>query len=501
MTALPQALLALSVAAGGALPSPAAATGDQAVTIYSTLRPGAVDPDLYRPVSGRQMGAQLPGYAMVRHDRPYRFQRGQQALRVQDVAALIDPTTVSFSSLDEPGTRVIEQSFQFDLVSQDKLLQKYIGQPITVEQALGDSVTLLDGILLSASDGLTLQLEDGSVRALRSYSNIRFPDLPGGLLTRPTLLWQLDSPSAGEQQTRLSYETGGMTWWADYNLLLDESDHCRVDLGAWVSIINQSGASYDQARLKLVAGEPNRAAHARPTRRYMPEAMAMDAAPAGFEEKAFFEYHLYTLPRPTDLPQHATKQLELFPAVRAIACEKDYVFTAHQGRGISREPQLDQSFGARTSAGVQVFVRFENSQAQGLGIPLPAGRVRVNQLDTADGAVEFIGEDVIQHTPRNETVQLKLGKAFDLVGERKQVDFRIDTRSRQLWETFELTLRNQKSDPVQITVRETLYRMANAELEKSSHQPVREDSNQVRFSVPVGAEDEATLRYTVHYRW
>ncbi len=501
MTSLSRTVLALAVAVGSALPATATATSDHTVTIYSSMHPGAVDPGLYRPQGGRQSGAQLPGYAVVRQDHRYRFQRGRQALQVQDVAALIDPTTVTFSSLDEPGTRVVEQSFQFDLVSQDKLLQKYIGQPITVEQALGDAVTLLDGILLSASDGLTLQLEDGSVRALRSYSNIRFPDLPGGLLTRPTLLWQLDSPSAGEQQTRLSYETGGMTWWADYNLLLDESDHCRVDLGAWVSIINQSGASYANTRLKLVAGEPNRAQAARPSQRYMAQAMEMDATRPKFLHKPFFEYHLYTLPRRTDLPQHATKQLELFPAVRSVSCEKDYVFAAHQGWNISQEPQLDQSYGAGTGSGVQVFLRFHNADDQGLGVPLPAGRVRVNQLDPADGALEFIGEDVIQHTPRNETVRLKLGKAFDLVGERKQTDFRIDTRSRQLWETFELTLRNQKTEAIEITVLETLHRMTNAELESSSHTVTRQSSNRLRFSVPVAAEGESVLRYTVHYRW
>jgi hypothetical protein len=197
------------------------ADSDDSITIYSSMQAGAVSPDLYRPVSGRHFGAQVPGYAIIRHDRPYDIEKGLHSLRVTDVAALIDPTTVTFSSLDNPQTRVIEQSFQFDLVSQAKLLQRYLGQRVTVELPRGDHVDLAEGILLGVGDGLTLQMDDGSVQAIRSYGNIRFSELPGGLITKPTLEWLLDSPARGAQDTRISYETRGMTWWTDYNIFYD----------------------------------------------------------------------------------------------------------------------------------------------------------------------------------------------------------------------------------------------------------------------------------------
>ncbi len=220
-------IFALSALACGA--AAAAPISDDSVTIYSKLQPGAVSPDLYRPTPGRHFSGQVPGYAIVRHDRPYDIEKGLHPLRVTDVAALIDPTTVTFSSLDRPATRVLEQSFQFDLVSQAKLIQRYLGQRITVELPRGDQVDLVEGILLGATDGLTLQMDDGSVQAIRSYNNLRFDQLPGGLITRPTLEWLLDSPSSGKQQTRIAYETQGMTWWADYNITYDESTR----LHAW----------------------------------------------------------------------------------------------------------------------------------------------------------------------------------------------------------------------------------------------------------------------------
>jgi hypothetical protein len=273
-----------ATAAGPALAQDGAS--DDSITIYSSLRPGAVSPELYRPVPGRGSSGQVPGYAVVRHDRSYDLERGVHPLRVTDVAALIDPTTVTFASLDEPSTRVLEQSFQFDLVSQAKLMQRFIGERITVEQPYGDSVKLVEGTLLGATDGLTLQLDDGSVQAFRSYGNVRFPDLPGGLITRPTLEWLLDSPKSGRQDTRVAYETKGMTWWADYNIVYDESGQgangCAMDLSAWVSIINQSGAGYDNAKLKLIAGDVNRAKAPAPRRDMVMRVAMAEEADGGF---------------------------------------------------------------------------------------------------------------------------------------------------------------------------------------------------------------------------
>jgi hypothetical protein len=489
------ATLGLSTAVSAAGPA-----GPDAVTIYSSLQPGAVSPETYRPVAGRSYGGQVPGYAIVRHDRAYDLKRGNQLLRVTDVAALIDPTTVTFVSLDEPRTRVLEQSYQFDLVNQAKLLQRYLGREITVELPRGDHVDLVEGTLMSADNGLTLQMGDDTVRAIRSYSNIRFPQLPGGLITRPTLEWLLDSPSSGQQQTRLSYETQGMTWWADYNIVYDESDGCSMDLSAWVSIINRSGAGYEDARLKLIAGDVNRAQPQAPQRDVVYK-MAMAEESRAFTEKAFFEYHLYTLERPTDLPDNSTRQLQLFPTARGVQCEKELVFAPTLDMAYYGHAQMDREYGRYGRGDVNVYLRFANEKQRQLGMPLPAGRIRVMQLDPSDDSLEFIGEDVIDHTPRNEEVLIEMGNAFDVVGERKQTDFRVDSRTRNLWETFEIRLRNHKEETVEVAVLENLYRMANWEIEDSSHRHRKENSNRIRFDVEVPAEGETVIRYTAHYTW
>ena len=475
-------------------------TSDDSVTIYSRLQPGAVSPELYRPVSGQSFGGQVPGYAIVRHDRTYDIEKGLHPLRVSNVAALIDPTTVTFASLDQPETRVLEQSFQFDLVSQAKLLQRYLGQRVTVEQSRGDNVDLVEGVLLGADDGLTIQMDDGSVQAIRSYGNIRFSQLPGGLITKPTLEWLLDSPVRGAQKTRISYETTGMTWWTDYNIIYDESRDCSMDLSAWVSIINQSGAGYTDARLKLIAGDVNRAETQQP-RRDVVYKMAMAEESDGFREKSFFEYHLYTLDRRTSLPDNSTKQIQLMPTARGIQCQKELVFAPTMDMGFYGYQQFDQEYGRYGNGDVNVYLRFENKKSRQLGIPLPAGRIRVNQLDPTDGSLEFIGEDVIDHTPRNEDVLIEMGNAFDVVGERKQTDFRIDTRTRNLWETFEIRLRNHKDQPVDVVVLENLYRAANWEIQDASEKHQKENSNRIRFDVKVPSEGEQVIVYTAHYTW
>jgi hypothetical protein len=498
-----RALLPIAVLGAGTLLAADAPAGQDAVTIYSSMQPGAVAPEWYRPAAGRHNGWQVPGYAIVRHDREYELQQGVQKLRVTDVAELIDPTTVTFSSLDQAATRVLEQSFQFDLVSQARLLQRYLGQRITVEQPRGDTVDLLQGKLVGIGDGLTLQLDDGSVQAVRSYGNIRFPELPGGLITRPTLEWLLDSPVAGPQSTRIAYETSGMTWWADYTIVYDESTSCTMDLSAWVTIINQSGAGYEDARLKLIAGDVNRAERHAPAKRNVVYRMAMEemAPAAPFEERAFFEYHLYTLQRPATLPDQSTRQLQLLPAAQGLGCSKELVFAPTLRQAFHGHHQLDQDYARYQQGDVEVYLQFENDEDNALGVPLPAGRIRVMQADRADDSLEFIGEDVIDHTPRNEEVRITMGNAFDVVGERRQTDFRIDTRTRNLWESFEIRLRNHKPEAVEITVLESLYRTANWAIEDASQAHVKERSDRIRFKVTVPPDGESVIRYTAHYDW
>ena len=492
------ALLALLAPAAFAQSEPA-----NALTIYSAARPGAIPAELYRDGGSPQA---VPGYAVVRHDREITLSRGRNTVRYTDIAALIDPTTVSFESLTDPrNTRVIEQNFQFDLVSTAKLLQKYIDREIAVDQVRGSTVESFTGTLLATSGGLVLRRPDGTIQTLPSNAGVRLPELPGGLITRPTLVWDVAAERAGAHASRVSYQTAGITWWADYNVTYSEgagANACRLDIGAWVSIVNQSGASYPDARLKLVAGDVNRVSVPRGRAINESAAPMAQARVAGFEEKSFFEYHLYTLGRPTTLPNNSTKQIELFPAARGVPCEKRLVYSgAPMQRIYSSSPVTDRSFGGQRNTKVDTFLRFRNSEQGSMGMPLPAGRMRVSRLDEADRTLEFVGEDVIDHTPRNEQVEIRTGSAFDVIGERRQTSFTVDNARRTMSEEIEVKLRNQKKEPVAVIVRENLYRWANWTISQKTHDYTREDARTIQFPVKINPGAEAIVRYTVQYSW
>ena len=496
------AIALAAIAAAGVAMADATQT---ALTVYSSAQPGAIPADWYRPLpgSGTPPASQLPGYAVVRVDRDVKLERGRSLLKFNDVAALIDPTTVTFQSLTDPaGTRVLEQNFQFDLVSTEKLLSRYVDRRIAVDSPRGDGVVVLEGTLLSAYDGLVLRGDDGQVHALREWSGMRFGELPGGLITQPTLEWDVSSRQGGTQRARVTYQTGGITWWADYNLLFTPGANANagfVDVGAWVSLINQSGATYQDAKLKLVAGEVNRAATPAP---YAKGAVRMTMeADSGFEEKSLFEYHLYTLGRPTTLPNNSTKQLELFDSASRVPALKRLVYYGARGYGFGGAPRLDRDFTPASSPRVDVWLEFRNDRKSGLGVPLPAGRIRVSQLDSADGSLEFVGEDTIGHTPRDEDVRIRLGTAFDVVGERRQTDFTVDSRGRVMEEAFEIRLRNHKDQPVEVTVRESLYRWSNWQVIASSARWEKLDAQNIEFPVTVGKDAEAVVTYRVRYTW
>ncbi len=498
-------------------PAQEAAAGKPAtaVTIYSTATPGAIPPETYRPLPGN--GSQrnpylhqpLPGYAVVKEERAIEIPDQHSEVRFTDVASHIDPTTVTFRSLTAPmDTQVLEQSYQFDLVGAEKLLERFLDRTITVEQVRGDEAVSITGTLLSASGGIILQDEQGRLHTLNGYSNIIFPDLPGGFVTRPTLVWDLATAQPGNHDVRVTYQTSGITWWADYNLVFtpgEDANSGLLDVGAWVSILNQSGATYEDAKLKLIAGDVHRAPP--PMQPYpMMEAARgqfMDAAGQGFQEKSFFEYHLYTLGRPTTIPDNSTKQIELFETARGVPADKVLVYYGQEGwrYGFLPDPATDRNFGVTSNAKVDVYLRFDNDEASGLGIPLPSGRIRVNQMDPADETLEFIGEDVIDHTPRNEEVLIKLGNAFDVVGERVQVNFQVDHDDDWMAETIEITLRNHKDDPVDVIVKENLYRWVNWSITQSTHEHEKQDARTVHFPVTIDADGEVRVRYTVRYTW
>jgi hypothetical protein len=500
------AAAAAAVLHGNAAAQQPAPVSASALTIYSSAQPGAIPPELYRHGG---TGQNVPGYAVVRQERDLALDKGRNTVRYGDVAALIDPTTVVFESLtDARGTTVVEQNFQFDLVNTTKLMEKYIDRTITVDQVRGNAVESYTGTLLSTAGGLVLRRPDGTIQTLPHNAGVRLPELPGGLITRPTLVWDIAAARAGTHKSRLSYQTSGITWWADYNVTYasgPNENSCRLDVGAWVSILNQSGAGYPDAKLKLVAGDVHRAP--RPASggiRAMDtvRAMAQEAKVAGFEEKSFFEYHLYTLGRATTLPDNSTKQIELFPAARSVPCEKTLVYYGlAPAYGFAPNPVTDRNYGVESNRKVDVYLTFKNAPENNMGMPLPAGRIRVSKLDDADKTLEFIGEDTIDHTPKNEKVLIKLGSAFDVVGERRQVNFSVDTSRRTMTEEIEVKLRNQKNEPVTVVVKENLYRWVNWTVTQKSQDYEKQDARTIHFPVRVGPGREAVVRYTVQYTW
>ena len=481
---------------------------DTAITIYSKAGVGAISPDLYRPVLRQNYdysyATSIPGYAVVRNTRTVNLPFKDNILKFTDVSALLDPTTVQFKSLTDPkGTKVAEQNYQFDLVSQEKLMEKYIDKEIEVETIVGDKVETTKGILLSAKNGITLKTDKG-IATFSGYPKINYPDLPQGLITKPTLVWEILTNKTGEHKTEVSYQTDGITWWADYNLIYNEGKDANsgtIDFGSWVSIVNQSGATYKNAKLKLMAGDVQRAQPAPPPMpMIMEKSMAYDGAASApaFAEKSFFEYHLYTLNKPATISDNSTKQLELIPAAQNIEVEKQLVYASDIGYGGGII--TDQYYGQTSPKKIAVFLKFKNSKDKGLGVPLPAGRIRVNQRDS-DGSLEFIGEDTIDHTPQNEDISIKLGEAFDVTGSRKQTNFFIDESRKTIEEEFEITISNQKKLPAKIKVVENLYRAANWQIISKSDDFTKQDSNTINFDVKVGAGEKKTIKYKVKYSW
>lgn len=499
-------LLGTILSAGGVCAAESAP--QTAITIYSKAQPGAVDPDSYRPVPGRgRADYTVPGYAVIRQSRPLDFASGDSQVRFSDVAALLDPTTVLFKSLSDPdGTKVAEQDYRFDLVSQQKLLEKYIDRTVTVEMRDGGKVDSVSGTLLAAENGLTLKLADGTIRTINNYSSVTYPDLPGGLITKPTLVWRILTEHPGKQNCEVSYETQGITWWADYNLVFREGEDANsgsVDFGSWVSIINRSGAAYQDAKLKLVAGDVQRAPS--PSATFAPpppQAFALGSAlpvPA-FNEKAFFEYHLYTLNQPVTLADNSTKQMELIPAVQNVPVEKTLVYSPTQDANTNWYGLPEENETPAGESKVKVYLKLKNSKENGLGIPLPAGRVRVNQRDE-DGALEFIGENVISHTAKNEDVSLPIGSAFDVTGSRRRVDYALNTAERTADETIELTITNHKKSPVKVTILEELYRMVGWTISAETQKYTKDNAGQIRFLVNAPPEKPQIVSYHVHYHW
>lgn len=441
---------------------------------------------------------------LVRETRSFALKAGMvNDVRAADVAARIDPTSVHFKSLTSPGgIAVLEQNFEYDLISQEKLLERYLGKDIELERFLGtggEKREVIAGKLLSTTGGTVLA--SGGKLYLNPPGNPVLPELPEGLLTRPTLAWRVESRSDGNHDCEISYLTSGMSWRSDYVLVASPGDD-KLDLNAWVTIENNSGATYKDAKLKLVAGDVHRAEPA--VRPMMYAAKAMRAAAedsAGFGEKSFFEYHLYTLQRRTTVRDRETKQIELASAA-GVPLRKLYIYQGSGGFGgdYNEYTRSNPAYGLEAQKKVDVVLEFKNSKEGHLGMPLPKGKVRVYKQDT-DGSLEFIGEDEIDHTPKDEKVRVSMGHAFDVVGERTRLSYESDVNKRWMEETFQIKLRNHKDVPVDVTAVERLYRWTNWKILDASMDWKKKDAQTIEFNVPVSPDAESVVTYTVKYSW
>ena len=442
---------------------------------------------------------------LVKEVRPFSFKTGIVELKVEDVAAQIDPTSVHFKSLTAPdAVTVLEQDFRYDLASPDTILNRYLGKEIELERVAGrdgDKKEVIKGVLLSNAGGRVLQ--SGGKILINPAGSPVLPELPEGLLTKPTLAWKLNVTKGGQHQGELSYMTAGMSWSADYVLVVDKDD-AKGDLTAWTTVVNNSGATYKDAKLKLVAGDVHRAQVPMRAegRSYAAKAMMMDAMAPNMTEKSFFEYHLYTLARPTTLAENSSKQVEMASAA-GVPIKKLYVYDGAENVQWSYygdSGYWDPNYGLQSGKKVAVLLEFQNKKSEGLGIPLPKGRVRVYKKDD-EGSLQFAGEDAIDHTPKDEKVRVKMGDAFDVVGERKRTDYSSDLRARRFEETFEVRLRNHKDADATVVVVEHLYRWTNWKITGASAKYAKKDAQTVEFTVPVPKDGEAVVTYTVKYAW
>jgi hypothetical protein len=484
-----------------------AAADETSLTIYSSADPAGFNPQQFL---SQQRGGfdstnvwNVPGFGIVKQVRLIPLSKGLNTVPFTDVAAFLDPTTVNFTDLTDGRTNVLEQAFKFDLVSPAKLMQRYLDKPVVLSIPAGDAMTTIHGTLLSATQGqLVIDTPAGLKIVPAAGSSIQLGDLPDGFLTKPTLEWLLNAKKGGDHEIRTTYQTGGLTWRADYNLILNEDD-TRADLTAWVSILNVSGKGYTDTKLKLIAGDVQRIAPRRPVRMEMARGMVAmeDSLGGGFEEKSFFEYHLYSLPRKTSIASNSTQQLTLFPAVSGLNVQKELLYTPSNSMGWGREPYMDENFFPASGKKIEVFVSFDNKEANKLGAPLPKGRIRSFKEDSADGTLEFIGEALIDHTARNETIRIKLGNAFDVIGERTRVDFSINKAGRTMQETIRLQVRNQKNAAQRVVIHENLYRWRIWTMTKTSAPFSKLNANTITWAVDVPAEGSREIEYTVTYAW
>ena len=458
-------------------------------------------------------------FAVVRDTVVLDLKLGTNKVAFTETTAHLEPDSVI---LRDPAGKwalqILEQNYRADPVSQELLLSLYEGKTIDFEIWRGDQIETARGKIIRSGYVPT------QTRRRRQYSQPRtkpiielngklrfglpgtplFPALADDTILKPTLHWLIETDQAGKLTAELAYVTGGMNWEADYNLVAPEKGNI-IDLVGWITMNNQSGKTFEAARIKLMAGDVSKIQE---PEYYAKLGMAMEARGAPgmappVTEKAFDEYHLYTLARTTTLRDRETKQVE-FVRAAGVKSERIYIYDgARIDRRFGQRGNVtrQRDYGTQSNKKVWVMREFVNSEENNLGIPLPRGRVRFYRRDE-DGQLEFVGENIIDHTPRDETIRLYTGNSFDLVGERKQTGFKIDKLRNWLNESFEISVRNRKEkEDVEIRVVEHLYRWSNWEIKSSSQEFTKTDSRTIEFRVNVPAGGEKKIKYTVHYSW
>jgi hypothetical protein len=432
---------------------------------------------------------------LVRETRRLTLPQGQIALRFADVTAQIRPETVHLASLTAPASlRILEQNYQYDLLNPGKLLDKFVGKEITLVmrryQNNTETFEPVQATLLSNNGGQVWRINGQIVINPANITEMRFPDLPKNLVATPTLVWDLENRESGSQSVEASYLTAGMNWRADYVLLVN-ADDTKGDLQGWVTLTNASGATFEDARLQLVAGDVNRVSDERTYA--LAGAMARKSADSEsqFQEQGFFEYHMYTLQRPTSIRDNETKQVSLLEAA-GFEVKKEFVLNGqhyyYAGYNSPGQPIKEK---------VGVYIQFRNSQPNKLGMPLPAGTIRLYKKDDK-GNQQFIGEDKIDHTPKDEDVRVKVGDAFDIVAERKQTDYKVIARNVYEY-AYEIKIRNHKDGPVTVVVNEPIG--GDWEMVSSTFEAKKTAAFAAQFNVPVAKDGEAILSYRVRVRY
>lgn len=427
---------------------------------------------------------------LVKDLRKTKVPKGIGELRFMDVASRIIPSSVHIKSLIEPESlRVLEQNYEYDLLNPQKLLDKYVGKEVKLyyKNPYTEREEVINATLLSNNGGPIFKI--GDEITFGHPGRIIFPGVPENLISKPTLVWLIENTLQTGQEVEASYLTDGINWRADYVLTLDEKDE-RTDISGWVTIDNKSGATYKDAKLKLVAGDVHRVKDEFEYRDKMMRVAEAAARPAPqFKEEEFFEYHIYTLQRTSTVKDNQTKQINLLTA-HSVPVKKELLF---QGAKYYYYSQYGE---VMSNQKVAVFVEIENKRENNLGIPLPKGTARVYKRDK-EGSLQFVGEDLIDHTPKDEKVRIKLGDAFDVVGTRKQMDWKkiaYDTYEA----AFEISLRNHKKEDVIVKVIEPIP--GDWEMLNSSHQYKKTTAFAAEFNIPVPKDKEAKLEYRVRMR-